>query len=445
MAKRIVLVNSNRLKPGTPPVALDYLGAACAEKGIEADVLDLCYSNNVEADIRSYFADHKPDMVGVTFRNLDDVFYSLFFLPGVKEITDLIKKATDAPIVIGGSGFSIAPEQILNYLDLDLGVAGEGEQALPMLVEQVAKPESYPEIPGLVYRSDGAIRRNPLGAMDLTDLPLAKRGFVDHSPYLSDGKSSTKTGAVQTKRGCNQSCIYCIVPSVEGRQLRLRPVGQIVDEIESLAAQGVRSFWFADSEFNYPEEHAKDVCREMIARGLPALVSWNAYIAPKPFSRELAELMKEAGCKCAVNCIDHGCDDMLERLGKDFRVEDIRNAVMMAREADLSVTYCLMLGGPGDTVDMMLKTLELMLSLRPIKVVLADPPGMRVYPDSPLADIVGQEGLSTKNRNLSGAIKGNDDLLKPVYYLSKKLSIFVPMVKMWRRIGNARHRRSVSP
>ncbi|MDO8682700.1 MAG: radical SAM protein [Armatimonadota bacterium] len=439
-AKSIVLVNSNRWKPGAPPVALDYLASACVDKGIEAEILDLCYSKNTAQDIRAFFKGRKPDLIGITIRNLDDVYYSCFLLAGVKVIIDQIKQASDAPIVLGGSGFSIAPAQVLEYCGVDLGIAGEGEEALPMLVENLGDTEAYSSIPGLVYRLEGNLVQNPLGMMDLSKLNLSRRGYVDHSPYLIDPKSKTKTGAVQTKRGCSQSCIYCVVPAIEGGCVRLRPIKHIVDEIENLAALGVYSFWFADSEFNYPEKHAKDICREIIARGLPEVISWNAYIAPKPFSKELAELMKEAGCKSAVNCIDHGSDVMLERLGKDFRVQDIKDAIVVAREAGLNTNYCLMLGGPGDTIDAMLKSLELLLSMRPIKVTLGEIPGVRVYPNSPLADIVKDEGFSPKNRNLSGTIRDNDGLLKPVYYLSKYLSIFVPVVKAWRSFGSLRHR-----
>jgi tryptophan 2-C-methyltransferase len=438
--KSIVLVNSNRLKPGAPPIALDYLAAACVEKGIEVEILDLCYSRDTQADIKAYFKDRKPDMVGVTIRNLDDVFHSIFFLADVRKIVGEIKEAVKAPVVLGGSGFSIAPADVLDYCGCDLGVAGEGEEALPMLVELLGDTARYCEIPGLVYRNGSQTVSNPLGAMDVTELPIHKRGYLDHSPYLSDSQSSTKTGAVQTKRGCAQQCIYCVVPAVEGPCVRLRPVDKIVDEIENLAKLGVYSFWFADSEFNCPEEHAKDICREIIARGLPEVISWNAYIAPKPFSKELAELMREAGCKAAVNCIDHGLDEMLERLGKDYRAEDLKQAVAASRDAGLNVGHCMMLGGPGDSTDKMLKTLEFVLSLRPLNVVWADPPGMRVYPNTPLADIVEQEGFSKKNKNLSGAIKDNDNLLLPVYYFSKNFGILVSVVKLWRKFGNMRYR-----
>ena len=437
--KSVVLVNSNRLRPGCPPVALDYLAAACDQKGIKVEILDLCYSEDVKGDIRAFFKDRKPDLVGVTIRNLDDVFHSIFFLPGVKTIIDELKECAEAPIVLGGSGFSIAPEQVLDYFGVDLGVAGEGEEALPMLVNSVGNTSEYGAIPGLVYRVDGEIKRNPLGMMDLSEINVSKRGYVDHAPYVNDPKAKTKTGGVQTKRGCPSSCIYCVVPAIEGNCMRPRPVEHIVDEIEVLLSQGVNAFWFADSEFNYPEDHAKYICREILRRGLQDKIAWNAYIAPKPFSRELAELMRDAGCKLAVNCIDHSCDTMLEKLGRDFRMEDIGEAVVAARDAGLPVAYCLMFGGPGDSLDTALKTLESMLALKPIKVTLGDPPGIRVYPNSPLAEMVREEGFSKKNRNLSGKIKGNEGLLEPVFYLSSGLRFFGPMVRVWRTIGKWRY------
>ncbi|MDO8589522.1 MAG: radical SAM protein [Armatimonadota bacterium] len=438
--KSIVLVNPNQLTPGVPPIALDYLAAACKSKGITADVLDLCYSADSQADIEAFLRDRAPDLIGVTLRNLDDIHCGDFLLPNVKTIVDRLKKASNAPIVLGGSGFSIAPERILDYCGVDLGVAGEGEEALPMLVEKLGDVSAYPSIPGLVYRNSGSFARNPVGQADPASLPIAKRGHIDYGPYISENPSTPKTTAVQAKRGCGQNCIYCIVPRIEGTTVRLRPVEHIVDEIESIVGLGIKSFWFADSEFNCPEEHAKSICREMIARGLPERITWMAYTSPKPFSRELAELMKQAGCSMLFSTIDHGADQMLERLNKDFRTEDIRDAVKAARDAGMKSCYSLMLGAPGETFETLQKAAEFLLTLRPIKIPLKDPQGFRIYPNSPLADIVREEGFSRKNRSLAGKIEDNEDLLRPVFYFSGKLGPLASAAKLWRRIAKTPYR-----
>jgi radical SAM superfamily enzyme YgiQ (UPF0313 family) len=432
--KRIALVNPNRWKPKTAPVALDYLSSSLESRGFRVDLLDLCHAADVKQTVKTFFRDHPADLVGVTLRNLDDIHYGRFMVPELRDIMRHVKDAANAPIVLGGSGFSICPERVLEYCGLDMGIAGEGEFALPMLASDLSDRSDLADIPGLVYRDGDGFRRNPVGTNDLAGMCLSGRSKVDYSRYISKGGAKGGTG-VQTKRGCTQDCIYCIVPAVEGRVMRLRPVPDIVDEIENLIAKGVKRFFFADSEFNYPEEHAKMICREMIDRKLADKMRWSVYTAPKPFSLELAKLMVEAGCRLAIFTIENANEKVLKCMRKDFTPDDVRQMARACKEAGLTFSYCTMFGGPGETMNTVLETLDLMKEVRAQGVTMWDPPGMRIYPNTPLADIVREEGFSRKNPNLHGRIKGNDDFFEPVYYLSAQMGILATGIKAWRKVG----------
>jgi len=224
------------------------------------------------------------------------------------------------------------------------------------------------------------------------------------------------------------------VPNIEGSTVRLRDPGQIADEMENLASYGVKRVFLCDSEFNYPMDHAVSVCEEFISRGLQKKVTWQAYASPGQFDVQLARKMKEAGCDLLITTVDCGDDALLERLGKPFRVADIVACVNACREAELNAVYCLTLGGPGETMDTVFKTLDLVRSLK-AKVALGEPPGLRIYPGTPLEDLVREEGFSRSNPNLRGKIEGNESLLEPVYYLSHRMGILVPMIQFRRKLG----------
>jgi len=429
---KVALVNPNRLQPGVAPLALEYLAAELEHKGIEVRILDLCHARKPLDDIRAFFRDFSPDLVGITIRNLDDVVYDCFLAGEMKYLIDAVKQASDAPIVLGGSGFSIAPELVLDYFAADLGVIGEGEEALPMLLAG----ELF-DVPGIVYRDGDVIALNPPGHADVNSFHLAKRGRLDYPSYAY--KAGRKGGAgVQTKRGCPNKCIYCVVPKIEGSEVRLRDPGIIADEIENLAALGVGRVFLADSEFNYPMHHAMAVCDEFIARGIAKKVTWQAYASPGRLDLELAKKMKEAGCDLLITTVDCGDDALLERLNKPFRVEDIKTCVNACREAGLNTIYCLTLGGPGETMDSVFKTLDLMRSLK-AKVAFGEPPGLRIYPGTPLESIVREEGFSRSNPNLRGRIEGNERLLMPVYYLSHGMGLLNPMIQFRRKLGKWYH------
>ncbi|HUV06022.1 MAG TPA: radical SAM protein [Armatimonadota bacterium] len=434
--ERIALVNPNRWKPKTAPLGLEYLSSALESQGFAVDLLDLCHASDVGKTIRSFFSEHRPDLVGITHRNLDDVLYGRFMVPELRDIIRQVRDATDAPMVLGGSGFSICPEQVLNSCRLDLGIAGEGEFALPMLARNFGNLEAYKEVPGLVYRVGSEFRRNPVGMGDITGMRFSARSKVDDSRYVHKSGLKGATG-VQTKRGCAQDCIYCVVPAVEGRVMRLHPVADIVDEIESVMAKGVRRFFFCDSEFNYPEEHAIAVCQEIVDRNLGGKISWSVYTAPKPFSLELAKLMVEAGCKLAIFTIENANEEILRCMRKDFTPDDVKRMARFSRDAGLKFSCSTMLGGPGETMSTVLETLNLLKEAR-ANAAFADPPGLRIYPNTPLVDIVREEGFNKRNPNLHGRIEGNEDFFEPVYYLSAQMGVLATAIKGWRKLGLAR-------
>jgi len=437
--KLVVLVNTNRLQPAPAPVALDYLNAELEAGGVEVRILDLCHVKSVRKAISEFFRDVKPDLVAVSIRNLDDVVFNCFIAEEIRPMIESIRLNTGSPIVLGGSGFSIAPELMLDYFGLDLGIAGEGEEALPMLLDSLNSPERYPEIPGLVWREASEFKRNALGSADVNGFCLAKRGSICYGDYSY--KKGRRGGAgVQTRRGCSNRCIYCAVPNIEGSTVRLRDPKGIADEIENLVSLGVTRIFLADSEFNYPKEQALAICDEFLARGFREKLTWQAYISPGQFDEELAGKMKEAGCDLVYTTVDSGVDSLLERWNKPFRQEDIVTTVRACQKAELNAVYSLTIGGPGETMDTLLQTVNLMGSLKPARVTFGEPPGLRIYPNTPLETLVRDEGFTSSNPNLHGKIAGNENLLHPVYYLSHKMSVLVPIIQTYRKIGELHHR-----
>lgn len=432
----VVLVNSNRWKPGIAPLALDHLAAALEAKGISHAMLDLCLTRSPAGAIRRFFEHRKPRLIGVTFRNLDDVFYGLLQLDDLKRSLDLIRAAAPGvPIVIGGSGFSIAPEAILDYCGLDLGVWGEGEIALPMLVENLGNESAYATIPGLVYRTAEGIVKNPQSAMPMDAFTLAGSSRPGLKLYYNGGDVIGSVG-IQTRRGCTGKCVYCVTPQVEGVCRRLRPPEIIADEIEEALSMGWKNVFLADSEFNEPEHHAIAICEEFLRRGLESRMNWTAYTSCVEFTPTLAKLMKRAGCTLAISSLDSADDKLLEGLGKLHRQADIVSAMEAAQEADLTVAYGLMIGGPGETLETLNQTVSFLNKRKGQRVAVKEPPGIRVYPNTPMADIVAEEAFSRKNANLFGSIEGNDNLVKPVYYLSAGLTGYRGMAINWRRLAS---------
>jgi radical SAM superfamily enzyme YgiQ (UPF0313 family) len=439
MAK-VTLINPNRMKPAVAPIALDYIADWLDAAGHEVSILDLCFSQDLGADVDAFFADCQPDLIGVTIRNTDDCYFASrdFFVPYYKEVIERIKSRTDAPIVLGGAGLSVAPEAILEFTGADYAISGEGERAMALLADVVAVPPCRPssdaecpatvagtearplhDIPGLVYREGGIIKSNPPQWMDLADLPIHSRRWLDNKRYFREGGQA----GIETKRGCDRKCIFCADPAGKGCTCRVLPPAHVIAEIRTLLEQGIDVYHLCDCEFNIPLGHAEEVCRAIIESGLGERIRWYTYASPKPFTDELACLMVRAGCRGIDFGADSGDDKVLRSLGRDFRSDDVRRTAEICHRHAITFMYDLLIGGPAETNESVKRTIELMKKIEPDRVGVSI--GVRIYNGTALGEMIRREGVSPSNPTLHGIIEGNESFLAPIYYLSPAVGMEV--------------------
>ncbi|MGD8997498.1 MAG: cobalamin-dependent protein [Anaerolineae bacterium] len=410
---RIALVNTNRIRPPIAPIGLDYLAEALHTAGHGVELLDLCWANDYGTAIADFFAGANFDLVGVTLRNTDDCAFTSrhSFLGLFADTVDSIRRYTDGLLVVGGVGFSVMPEEVLELSQADAGVWGDGESALVTLANRMEQKEAWQDVASLIWRRDGKWHRNPAANLPLTALPAMSRRWVDNRRYFDEGGQA----GIETKRGCPFHCIYCADPVAKGRQTRTRPPEDVVDELESLLEQGVDHVHTCDSEFNIPAWHASAVCGEIVRRDLGDKLRWYAYCSPAPFSAQLARQMRRAGCVGINFGVDNGDEVMLRRLRREFGPLDIVNAARWCKEAGITVMLDLLLGAPGETQGSLRRTIELVRKAAPDRVGVAL--GVRVYPGTALAELV-------KQKKLRAGLEGGDDASEPLFFIEPDVAPF---------------------
>lgn len=414
---RTLLVNTNRMKPAVAPLGLDYLADALVAAGHQPRLLDLCFSDHVDRDIAQALRTEATDVVGVTVRNTDDCYFSgrAFFLPGIKKIIEQFRRHSEAPVVVGGVGFSVSPVAAFEYCGADFGIAGEGEQAFVALLHTLQDGADFGQVPGLLYREAGLVRANPPQPVDLATLPVRTRSFVDNALYFRKGGQA----GFETKRGCPMHCVYCAEPAAKGRIVREMPPARVAAELSSLLAQGIDHFHTCDSEFNLPRAHALAVCKAMIDAGLGNRIRWYAYCTPAPFDEELAGLMRRAGCAGIDFGADSGCDEMLTRLGRPFTTADLAHTARICRLHGIPFMFDLLLGAPGETMSTLRRTLDFVRSVEPDCVGLSL--GVRLYESAPVTTQIRAQRDPAHNPDLYGATRDNPRFLEPVFYVSPEV------------------------
>ncbi|MEE9201756.1 MAG: radical SAM protein [Dehalococcoidia bacterium] len=409
-----VLVNTNVVRPPVSPVGLEYLGESLRDTGVAVEVVDLALEPGGLSALGPALSRLHPLAVGLSVRNTDDCSLAtgLSFLPWIGQVVAEVKRHTDAPVVLGGVGFSVAPSGVLEATGADMGIAGDGEVAAALLAGSLLRGEEPWATPGLVYQRGGRVTANPRSPAPLKLLPPPRRTLFDNRRYQDEGAIV----GVETQRGCPRGCIYCADPVAKGRRLRLRPPATVATEFAYLVSQGVTYFHLCDSEFNTSLAHAKAVCRALIGAGLGEHIRWYTYCSPLPWDDELLRLMRRAGCAGINFGVDSLYDPQLRRLGREHRRGDVARLTAGLRRAGLNFMCDLLVGGPGEDEDSVRATVEEALRLELPLVGVAV--GVRVYPGTPLSRLLAQDGAQDGS-GLQPPQHGG--LHQPVFYLSPAL------------------------
>jgi len=144
----------------TPPLGAGYLLASLDDRHIESRYYEFSFNSNVDNlldDIRRF----APSLIGFSLRT-----------HRYHESYKVIEQAANLgiPIVLGGAHVNSQDGHILGETHATFLIKGEGEQSLPLLLENLGRPEMYPAIPGLVYRRNGSVQENPPEINDITQL-----------------------------------------------------------------------------------------------------------------------------------------------------------------------------------------------------------------------------------------------------------------------------------
>lgn len=399
---QILLISANKEKSPYPvaPIGLAYIASSVLKDGHKVEILDLCFAEDIDAAISETINKFNPQIIGISIRNVDNLTYpkSIFYLPDIKTFVDKLKPL-NIPIVVGGSGFSLFPEDILRYLCLEFGIIGEGENVFREFVKKYEGGKYLYDTPNMVYLKEGKFHQNPI---------ILAKNFYSPARELLDNKRYFEISGmanVQTKRGCPFKCIYCTYPYLDGNTIRRRDEKDIVDEIEELKnSYGIDYIFFVDDIFNHPIDHAIGICKEIIKRGLK--INWTCFATPKGMTSELLGLMKNAGCMGVEFGTDAASNITISKMGKSFTLNHVRKVSRMCDDAGLEAAHYLILGGPGETEETLEQTFSFMEQINPRAVIAMT--GVRIYPNTELEKVSVCEGI----------IKSKEEILFPRFYIS---------------------------
>jgi tRNA-2-methylthio-N6-dimethylallyladenosine synthase len=216
--------------------------------------------------------------------------------------------------------------------------------------------------PGQVHKLAEFLTSESLSAQGYFEF----EGFTGHLPAK---RARDYQGWVQISVGCNCVCSYCIVPSTRGREVSRTP-GELIDEIERLAADGVREVTLLGQNVN---SYGRDLHRAQRTSFAELLTQVDAvagidrirYTSPHP--KDMREDVIRAHAELRSLCehihlpLQSGSTEVLKRMRRTYTRERYLDRVALVREhvPDCALTTDIIVGFPGETESDFERTLEL--------------------------------------------------------------------------------------
>ena len=361
--------------PSHPPLGLAAIAAPLVQKGYGVKVVDMDLPGMILAELQRTVRDYAPSYVGITGTTpLYSEMVNLSQL--VKDTDNLIQ------VVVGGVHASVLPEEFMRLDSVDVVVYGEGDFTLV----DVLSGMPLEEVKGIYYNSDGVVIQNEPRerVQDLDTLPYPAWDLFDLERYKASylAVRENPVGPLETSRGCVFGCSFCS-KSIFGRAFRVKSVGRVVDEMECMLKVGFKEIHIQDDGFSTNLERAKEICDEIVRRGLR--FPWSLFngVRVDRVDLELMQKLKEAGCYQVAFGFESGNQEVLNAANKGTTLDQARQAVKMAKAAGLWTFGFFMFGLPGDTEETIQETIdfavELDLDLAKFDITIP-------YPGTPLYD-----------------------------------------------------------
>ena len=281
----------------------------------------------------------------------------------------------DKLILIGGHHATVFPQQVIKHNCFDILIYGEGELTMLELMEKykmagcnrkkfLSDYKTLKQIKGIVFREKNApVTNEPREfVQDMDDLPFPAMELMPIHLYNPppDHYKRLPLFHMIVIRGCPYNCAFCSNNYLFGRRIRKKSPKRVIEEIKNAVRKfGARDISFWDDMLTADKQWLTDVCNLLIDEQRNGLdITWTCFSRVNTVTPELLKLMKKAGCWGIFYGFESGNQELLDIINKGITLEQSRNAAKWTQEAGIDIRASFMIGMPGETKEMALKTIQ---------------------------------------------------------------------------------------
>lgn len=363
-----------------PPLGIAYMAGVLQENNIDVEILDASAEDMDFKDVEKELLKRKPDLVALTALTPT--------IGRALETAQVVKETLpDSIVVMGGYHPTFNFIEILEDENVDIVIRGEGEYIMLNLVQALENQSSLHDVKGIVFEDKNSkeIVVNPEAPLiqDLDELPFPALNLLPMKKYRLLDMDTHMTTMITT-RGCPMQCSFCSSAAMHGKKIRERSVENIVDEIEYLKTNyDIDTIAFMDDTFTLKKRKVMAICDEILKRNIE--IMWGCTSRVDTLDEKLLKKMKEAGCITIFIGVESADQQQLDNMCKNTTIAKIENAFKIAHKLKIRTIASVALGMPGDTKEIMNKTVKFVHKLKPNYAIysLATPyPGTRFYKEA---------------------------------------------------------------
>lgn len=363
-----------------PPLGIAYMAGVLQENHIDVEILDASAEDMDFKDVEKELLKRKPDLVALTALTPT--------IGRALETAQVVKETLpDSIVVMGGYHPTFNFIETLEDENVDIVIRGEGEYIMLNLVQALENQSSLHDVKGIVFEDKNSkeIVVNPEAPLiqDLDELSFPALNLLPMKKYRLLDMDTHMTTMITT-RGCPMQCSFCSSAAMHGKKIRERSVENIVDEIEYLKTNyDIDTIAFMDDTFTLKKRKVMAICDEILKRNIE--IMWGCTSRVDTLDEKLLKKMKEAGCITIFIGVESADQQQLDNMCKNTTIAKIENAFKIAHKLKIRTIASVALGMPGDTKEIMNKTVKFVHKLKPNYAIysLATPyPGTRFYKEA---------------------------------------------------------------
>lgn len=363
-----------------PPLGIAYMAGVLQENNIDVEILDASAEDMDFKDVEKELLKRKPDLVALTALTPT--------IGRALETAQVVKETLpDSIVIMGGYHPTFNFIETLEDENVDIVIRGEGEYIMLNLVQALENQSSLHDVKGIVFEDKNSkeIVVNPEAPLiqDLDELPFPALNLLPMKKYRLLDMDTHMTTMITT-RGCPMQCSFCSSAAMHGKKIRERSVENIVDEIEYLKTNyDIDTIAFMDDTFTLKKRKVMAICDEILKRNIE--IMWGCTSRVDTLDEKLLKKMKEAGCITIFIGVESADQQQLDNMCKNTTIAKIENAFKIAHKLKIRTIASVALGMPGDTKEIMNKTVKFVHKLKPNYAIysLATPyPGTRFYKEA---------------------------------------------------------------